>query len=289
MRVAYTTILSAAFAASAIAFPFRGGNQKRDEAVEVVTECTTVLTTQYVTAGPSPSPAPVDPVQVNGNNAPGPAHEYTKYYTFTKSRRPRPSSPSSVPETTPPPPPVVTSPTPTPTSIPSTTLEAVVVTTPPAKPTTSSAAPAPAAPSALASGSFGDECLSAHNSKRALHGVPALVYDSTLADFASGVSGTCQFKHSGGPYGENLAAGYTSPAAAIQAWYDEQSQYNYSAGQFSSATGHFTQMVWKGAKKVGCGIKECNGANGTPGKFLTCNYDTGNVIGQFVENVPPPS
>jgi len=96
------------------------------------------------------------------------------------------------------------------------------------------------------------------------------------------------FKHSGGPYGENLAAGYPSPAAAIQAWYDENTQYDYAAGQFSSATGHFTQMVWKAATKVGCAVQTCNGANGTPGVFLTCEYDTGNVIGQFVANVLPP-
>jgi len=42
MRVAYTTIISA-LAASALASPLRGENQKRDDAIEIVTECTTVL------------------------------------------------------------------------------------------------------------------------------------------------------------------------------------------------------------------------------------------------------
>jgi hypothetical protein len=42
-----------------------------------------------------------------------------------------------------------------------------------------------------------------------------------------------------------------------------------------SAAGHFSQLVWKGAKKVGCGQVDCAGKNGTPGKFFTCNYDTG--------------
>lgn len=41
------------------------------------------------------------------------------------------------------------------------------------------------------------------------------------------------FKHSGGPYGENLAAGYPTPEAAVKAWYDENTQYDYAAGQFS--------------------------------------------------------
>ncbi|PWW72626.1 PR-1-like protein [Tuber magnatum] len=288
MRVAYTTILSAALAASALAFPFRGANQKRDEALEIVTECTTVLVTQYVTAGPSPSSSP-EPVQVNNDDVPAPAEEYTKYHT--KSRRPRPTvypSPSQAPETTPPPPAVVTPPieTPIPTSTPSTTLKPVTV---------SSVAPAPTTPSvstsgapAPDSGSFEAEVLAAHNDKRALHGVPALTYDKALADYAAGVCSSCRFEHSNGPHGENLAAGYSSPSAAIQAWYDEEKLYSYSSGGFSSETGHFTQMVWKSATKLGCAVKACNGANGTPGTFLTCNYDTGNVIGQFQANVLPP-
>lgn len=54
-----------------------------------------------------------------------------------------------------------------------------------------------------------------------------------MANFASGVSATCVFEHSGGPYGENLAAGYDSPAQAIKAWYDENEMYSYAGGGFS--------------------------------------------------------
>jgi len=108
-----------------------------------------------------------------------------------------------------------------------------------------------------------------------------------MANHAAGVSSTCIFEHSNSDYGENLAAGYDSPESAIKAWVDEESQYSYSAGQFDMGTGHFTQVVWKGAKKVGCASYDCNGKGGTPGKFFTCNYDTGNVVGQFVENVSP--
>ena len=42
MRVVYATIISA-LAASTLASPLHGGNQKRDDAVEIVTECTTIL------------------------------------------------------------------------------------------------------------------------------------------------------------------------------------------------------------------------------------------------------
>jgi len=137
----------------------------------------------------------------------------------------------------------------------------------------------PSAPS-----DFAKQCLDSHNKYRAQHDASPLEWDETMANHAEGVSATCIFEHSGSSYGENLAAGYDSPDAAITAWYDEKDQYN---GDFSSAAGHFSQLVWKGAKKVGCGQVDCAGKNGTPGKFFTCNYDTGNVIGSFKENVQP--
>ena len=184
-----------------------------------------------MTVDSSPEPTPSEPVKANGFNAPAPVDGYTKYYSFTKSRRPRPSSSPSGPAPTSVVPVPIETPIPTPT--PSTTLEAVGVTSPPpASKASSTAAPAPTAP-APSDNSFEAECLSAHNDKRALHGVSPLTYDSTMASFASGVSGTCEFKHSGGPYGENLAAGYPSPKEAIQAWYNEENQYDYKAGQFS--------------------------------------------------------
>jgi uncharacterized protein YkwD len=86
-----------------------------------------------------------------------------------------------------------------------------------------------------------------------------------MASYAAGVSK--------GPYGENLAAGYTTDEA-IEAWYAEGASYNYAAGLFSEATGHFTQLVWASATQVGCGIATC-GTSTTPGDMLTCEYDTG--------------
>lgn len=45
------------------------------------------------------------------------------------------------------------------------------------------------------------------------------------------------------------------------------------------ATGHFTQVVWKATKRLGCG---------QAGKFVVCNYyPAGNVQGQFRDNVAP--
>jgi len=49
-------------------------------------------------------------------------------------------------------------------------------------------------------------------------------------------------------------------------------------------TGHFTQLVWKGSKQIGCGAS-CNNSNKC---YVTCNYyPPGNYIGQFASNVFP--
>ncbi len=96
------------------------------------------------------------------------------------------------------------------------------------------------------------------------------------------------------PYGQNIAAG-TAPTFGAKdsctMWYDEISQYNFGAGQYSDATGHFTQMVWEGSKRLGCAIQECTaeqmglGSQGTA-RYVVCNYDPpGNVIGDFLANV----
>ncbi|KAG0280832.1 hypothetical protein BGZ95_008504, partial [Linnemannia exigua] len=137
-------------------------------------------------------------------------------------------------------------------------------------------------------GSDGDQqsILQTHNDYRARHGASPLTWDDTLANFGNNWIQRCQMQHSGGKYGENLAAGYKDFKTGIAAWYNENTQYNYNGGGFSGATGHFTQVVWKGSKRIGCAKKFCPGSNWT---IYICNYDPpGNVSGQFQENVSPP-
>ena len=69
----------------------------------------------------------------------------------------------------------------------------------------------------------------------------------------------------------------------MQAWYDEIKSYDYSSGQYSSATGHATQLLWKSSAELGCGW--------APGcQLFVCHYSPpGNVIGNFLDNVLPPS
>ena len=58
-------------------------------------------------------------------------------------------------------------------------------------------------------------------------------------------------------------------------------QYNPNNPQPS----HFTQVVWKSTKTVGCAVQTCNGIFDPtygPAKYYVCEYSpAGNVLGQF--------
>jgi len=72
--------------------------------------------------------------------------------------------------------------------------------------------------------------------------------------------------------------------AAVDGWYEEGEKFGwrYGVDSFSSDTGHFTQVIWKSATKVGCAMAE-----GTKWTYVVCNYDAGNMMGQFNQNVLP--
>ncbi|KAG9049614.1 hypothetical protein FS837_009704 [Tulasnella sp. UAMH 9824] len=127
--------------------------------------------------------------------------------------------------------------------------------------------------------------LSLHNSIRSKHAAPALQWSNDLAAAAKSLADTCVFEHSGGPYGENIAAGtgsaYDVPAA-MKGWTDEIEDYSAS----NPVPSHYTQIVWKSTKLVGCALApSCTGifdADYGPAKFFVCEYfPAGNVIGQF--------
>lgn len=133
--------------------------------------------------------------------------------------------------------------------------------------------------------SWAQNILAEHNSKRALHSAPALTWDTDAYNYAQNYanqydcSGT--LTHSHGPYGENLAAGYSTGADAVDAWYNEGSTFDYSA---ANTYNHFTQVVWKSTTKVGCAYKDCRAQNW--GYYIICSYDpAGNVIGEEAANV----
>ncbi|ODV58808.1 CAP domain-containing protein, partial [Ascoidea rubescens DSM 1968] len=137
--------------------------------------------------------------------------------------------------------------------------------------------------------SYLSELLNNHNAKRALHGVSDLVWDEEVYQYAKSFADaySCpadgMLSHSDGSYGENLAAGFSSAASVVDAWYEEIQYYNFNNPGFSMATGHFTQLVWASTDKLGCAYKDCNTIYG---RYVVCNYSPpGNVIGHFAANV----
>jgi uncharacterized protein YkwD len=133
--------------------------------------------------------------------------------------------------------------------------------------------------------------VDAHNRYRAKHCAVALTWSARLADVAQRWANAlrdrgCQFGHSGGNFGENLAAGTKGtldPASVVKMWYDEIAQYRFPDGGFSMETGHFTQVVWRGTQRVGCGHSQCKGMD-----IYVCEYDPpGNWEGQYRDNVRP--
>ena len=71
------------------------------------------------------------------------------------------------------------------------------------------------------------EWLDQHNKARAQHGADPLTWSSELAAYAETYASDCQWPHSGGPYGENLAAGTNSLTAtnSVDMWMDEVGGY----------------------------------------------------------------
>ncbi|PWZ03211.1 PR-1-like protein [Testicularia cyperi] len=167
-------------------------------------------------------------------------------------------------------------------------------TTSASKTTTSSSSGSSPTPNA----GFESDILRYHNDDRARHEVPALKWDTKLVAAAAKWAAGCKWQHTpNNQYGENLAAGTASDFGAGDAtsmWYDEISEYDYENPGFSSATGHFTQMVWKSTERLGCALQVCpagsifSGSN-SQARYIVCEYDPpGNYVGEFAENVLPP-
>jgi hypothetical protein len=136
-----------------------------------------------------------------------------------------------------------------------------------------------------------------------------LSYDTTLAGYAKTIAERCVWGHDmtqgGGGYGQNIVYNGRLPwtgvnvasAAAYgitEQWYNgEEPFYGSSYGLANPNTNaqvlHFTQVVWKGTRLVGCHTAQC--PQGTvdsrvPTAYTVCNYSPpGNYRGQFNLNV----
>jgi hypothetical protein len=171
-----------------------------------------------------------------------------------------------------------------------------------------------------AGGSFEQEILDYTNQVRESAGLEPLVLNEKLSQLAKDwnehlkTQNACNIRHPvqteqersrylPGTLGQNIYMSYgypTDPSGAkdaVQSWYDECLDYvPPEPGQGIPANfdqvGHFTQLMWKPTKEMGCHEISCprqintdSGAVTAQGKIITCNYDQGNVSGEFPSNV----
>ena len=140
--------------------------------------------------------------------------------------------------------------------------------------------------------------LTRHNYHRKRHQVDNLVRNSEIEKIAQSYSEKLaserQMYHSNNNYngqslGENLYACWGSYQMSVNGndatddWYSEVSLYDFNNPGYKSGVGHFTQLVWKGSKQLGCGASCQNNYCS-----VTCNYfPAGNYLNQFASNVFP--
>jgi pathogenesis-related protein 1 len=85
----------------------------------------------------------------------------------------------------------------------------------------------------------------------------------------------------GHPYyvGENIfgSGGQASAQQAVALWVAEQANYDYATNSCTGVCGHYTQVVWRGTRELGCAIGNCPGL--TFGNSIVCNYGPGGNVG----------
>ncbi|KDP43810.1 hypothetical protein JCGZ_23018 [Jatropha curcas] len=132
--------------------------------------------------------------------------------------------------------------------------------------------------------------LFAHNLVRAAKWELPLMWDFQLEKYARWWAGLrkadCQLVHSfpEGDFklGENIywGSGNTwTPRDAVSAWASEEKYYSYETNSCveGEMCGHYTQIVWKSTRRIGCARVVCDDGD----VFMTCNYDPpGNYIGE---------
>ena len=146
------------------------------------------------------------------------------------------------------------------------------------------------------------EIVAAHNRWRAAVGVPALTWSERLAALAAVWADTLKAQNACAPRhspdnaknrtGENIFwASPVSwsdgrkepqklrPAAVVDDWGGESRDYDAARNSCASGRmcGHYTQLVWRDTREVGCGHAVC--ADGA--QVWVCNYaPPGNIVGQ---------
>ena len=130
------------------------------------------------------------------------------------------------------------------------------------------------------------DILAAQNAVRSRAGVPLLTWSNQLAsvarDWAASLlrSGTMSHRPAN-KYGENIFeihGSKASPAQVVGIWAAEAKDYDPTKNtcREGKVCGHYTQLVWRRTKQVGCAVGRGGGR-----EVWVCNYDPpGNWAGQ---------
>jgi pathogenesis-related protein 1 len=134
----------------------------------------------------------------------------------------------------------------------------------------------------------------AHNEARAAvdtqDPLPSLTWNPDLAATAAAWIAQCRDteapsglidhnpgRSDGHPYyvGENIYAsgGQADPQQAVELWVSEASNYNYANNSCSGVCGHYTQVVWRASRELGCAVGTCAGLQFP--NAIVCNYGPG--------------
>jgi len=138
--------------------------------------------------------------------------------------------------------------------------------------------------------------LKKHNQLRTLHFDDAPLHyskkvEQAAQDYANKLAKSGNFDHDSdnlkNKYGENLFAFSLNRKPdlndIIQKWYDEKQYYTYETQECVDGhmCGHYTQIVWKESKFLGCASAQYKKGRFKGGYVTVCKYyPYGNIIGQ---------
>lgn len=127
------------------------------------------------------------------------------------------------------------------------------------------------------------ELVAAHNAARVKVGSPPLAWSDQLAEVAQHWADHLMAAHAFAPqaghqHGENLfliAGGTVAPTEVVRTWLAEERDYDHNTNSCTGVCGHYTQVVWRATRAVGCGT-----AFDGYRQIWVCEYEPpGNVTG----------
>jgi pathogenesis-related protein 1 len=139
-------------------------------------------------------------------------------------------------------------------------------------------------PRTITSGDFSSEMLAAHNNIRVKINLPPLQWSGKLAAYSQKWANSLITKDRAGhnsksPYGENILVTSlgSTPSMTVAEWASESQDYTYRNNACNGDCGHYTQLVWRSTRQVGCAM-----AHNSQREIWVCSYDPpGNFNGEW--------